>query len=142
MDNFEYVFTTKKEAKEVFELLLDVDKWWSGIYNETIIGKSQKLNDEFSFSAGGGMHFTKQKLVELIPNKNIVWLVKESNLSFLDNPEEWYNTKLAFEIFEKGGKTNVKFTHVGLEPQIECYNECSTAWTQYLYNLEKKLGGK
>ncbi|GEC70517.1 Activator of Hsp90 ATPase homolog 1-like protein [Flavobacterium flevense] len=139
MNNYTYTFETSRSAKEIFELLLTIKKWWSGIHNETITGNSLQLNDEFSFSAGGGMHFSKQKLVELIPDTKIVWLVTESNLSFLDNPTEWENTKLVFNIFEKGGKTHVQFSHVGLNQQIECYEGCSTAWTQYLHNLKNKL---
>ena len=69
MNNYAYSFRTGKLPQEVFDLLLNVEKWWSGIYEETITGKSEKLNDEFSFSAGGGMHFSKQKLVELVPGK-------------------------------------------------------------------------
>ena len=45
--------------------LLNVDQWWSGLYEETIKGKSHHLNDEFTFEAGQGMHYSKQKLVEL-----------------------------------------------------------------------------
>ncbi|MBS1667495.1 MAG: SRPBCC domain-containing protein [Bacteroidetes bacterium] len=140
MKNYSYHLETQQSAKEVFGLLLDIKKWWSGIYDETITGNSKKLNDEFSFSAGGGMHFTKQKLVELVPNKKIVWEVMESKLSFLDNPEEWEHTKLQFEITEeKDGKTKLGFTHEGLMPNIECYEQCSSAWTKYLHNLQEKL---
>ena len=139
MKNYTFSFTTSKSAKDVFDLLLNIKKWWSGIYEETITGNSQKIGDEFSFSAGTGMHFSKQKLAELIPNQKIVWLVTESNLSFLENPKEWENTKLVFDISEKGNETQVTFTHEGLEPEIECYDGCSNAWTQYLQNLENKL---
>ncbi|MFT3701771.1 MAG: SRPBCC domain-containing protein [Agriterribacter sp.] len=139
MKNYTYSFTTKKSPKEVFELLQNVEEWWSGIYEETITGKSQKPGDEFSFSAGGGMHFSKQKLAELIPNQKIVWQVTESNLSFLKKPKEWENTNIVFDISEKGKDTQVTFTHKGLEPGIECYDSCSNAWAQYLYNLKNKL---
>lgn len=139
MKNYTYSFTTSKSPKEIFELLLNVEKWWSGIYEETITGSSQKPNDEFSFSAGGGMHFSKQKLVDLIPEKRIVWQVMESNLSFLNNPKEWENTKLIFDILVTENGTQVIFTHEGLKPQIECYDQCSNAWTQYLHNLKNKL---
>lgn len=138
-DNFTYSFTSSKSAKEIFELLLHIEQWWSGLYEETIKGKSQQLNDEFSFKAGGGMHDTTQKLVELIPNKKIVWLVTKSNLTFLSKPDEWTNTKLCFDINSNGDKTTVTFTHDGLTPQIECYNACSGGWTGYLDNLKKKL---
>lgn len=139
MKNYTYSFTTSKSPNEIFELLLNIDKWWSGIYEETITGSSQKPNDEFSFSAGGGMHFSKQKLVDLIPDKKIVWQVMESNLSFLENPKEWENTKLIFDILVTENGTRVIFTHEGLKPQIECYDQCSNAWTQYLHNLKNKL---
>jgi hypothetical protein len=139
MNHYSYRFTTAKSPKDVFDLLLDVEKWWSGIYEETIRGKSREPNDEFSFSAGGGMHFSKQQLVELIPDKKIVWLVTESRLSFLNNPKEWENTKLIFDISVVNDRTLVRFIHEGLEPQIECYNQCSAGWAQYLQKLENNL---
>ncbi len=141
MKDYTYSFITTTSAEEVFKVLLDVKKWWSGVYEETIEGKSENMGDEFSFSASGGRHFSKQKLGELLPAKKIAWHVTESNLSFLQNPREWDNTKLAFNLSEKENKTQVTFTHKGLVPQIECYDACSHAWTQYLQNLKSKLKG-
>ncbi len=139
-ENFTYSFTSSKPSEEIYKLLLNIEQWWSGVYEETITGKSDKIEDEFSFKAGGGAHYTKQKLVELIPNKKIVWIVTESDLSFLNEPGEWKNTKISFEISkEENDKTRVTFTHDGLTPEIECYNACSSGWTSYLKNLEKKL---
>jgi hypothetical protein len=137
--SFSYSFASSKSPATVFELLLDIDKWWSGLYAETIKGESQKINDEFSFNAGGGAHYSKQKLIELIPDKKIVWLVTDSNLSFLSETREWTNTMICFDISKEGNKTKVTFTHDGLIPQIECYEACSGAWSQYLENLETKL---
>jgi hypothetical protein len=137
--SFSYSFTSSKSPDSIFELLLDIDKWWSGFYSETINGKSQAVNDEFSFKAGGGLHYTRQKLIELIPNKKIVWLVTESNLTFLNDTNEWTNTMIRFDISTEGNKTKVTFTHDGLIPQIECYDQCSAAWSQYLEQLQEKL---
>jgi hypothetical protein len=139
MKSYSFEIETHKSPKEVYGLLLEIKKWWSGIYDETISGKSKKEQDEFTFSAGGGMHFSRQKLTELIPYKKIVWEVIESNLSFLDNPKEWEKTKLQFDISEKENKTKITFTHAGLVPHIECFEQCSNAWTQYLFNLNKQL---
>ncbi len=139
MKNYSYSFTTERSPKDVFELLLNIEKWWSGIYQEKITGNAIEIGDEFSFSAGGGMHSSTQKLVELIPNKKIVWQVTESKLSYLHNPVEWENTYIIFEVSEKEKETEVTFTHRGLLPDIECYQECSTAWTQYLQALAEKL---
>ncbi|TDE17126.1 SRPBCC family protein [Dyadobacter psychrotolerans] len=140
MDNYTRNFITHKSPKQVYELLLDVKQWWSGIYDEIITGESQKENDTFSFSAGGGMHFSEQILKQLIPYKRIVWEVTESNLAFLSDPNEWAGTKLIFDIQEiTETEAQLTFTHEGLKPQIECYGQCSNAWTQYFQNLQQKL---
>lgn len=137
--NFKYSFTTLKNTSEVFTHLINPKNWWVGLFGETIEGKSENSNDEFSFRAGDGVHYSHQKLIELVSNKKIVWLVTESNLSFLKNTNEWAGTKICFDIAQVDNETKVTFTHDGLIPQIECYGGCSSAWTQYLQNLEEYL---
>jgi hypothetical protein len=138
-NGFNFSFQTSQSVENVFKKLLDVRSWWTGLYGEQIKGDNSMLNDEFTFKAGKGAHYTKQKLIEAEPNKRIVWLVTESNLNFLKKPDEWTGTKICFDISNQSGKTKVTFTHEGLVPKIECYNGCAGAWTQYLENLEKHL---
>jgi hypothetical protein len=138
-ENFSYSFESAKSPEVVFKTLLDVTKWWYGIFDETITGKSQNVNDVFTFLAGGGVHQTTQKMVELIPNKKVAWEVTASNLSFLKKPDEWMNTKFYFDLSSTGNKTKITFTHEGLQPEIECYDDCSGGWMQYLKRLEKML---
>ena len=140
-DSFKKSFKTSKSAEEVFNLLLDIEQWWSGIYGEEIKGESKKIGDEFTFKAGGGAHYSKQKLIELIPNEKVVWLITDSTLSFLSNTGEWINTKIGFTISTEENSTVITFTHDGLVPQIECYSACSGGWTRYLDKLEEKLNG-
>ncbi len=137
--SFTYSFTAEKSPEEVYSLLLNVEQWWSGIYEETIKGESAKVGDEFSFLAGGGVHYTKHRLIELMPNRKIVWLVIDCNLAFIEKTDEWVNTKIGFDITREGDKTRVTFIHDGLTPQFECYGDCSLGWTGYLENLNKKL---
>ena len=138
-NDYTFSFESSKSPKDIFETLLDVRSWWSGLYGEDIRGSNKKLDDIFTFSAGDGAHNTKQQLVEWVADKKIVWQVTESNLSFLKKQDEWTGTKLSFEISAKGNKTRVTFTHQGLLPEIECYESCSGAWTQYLENFAEKL---
>ncbi len=130
--DFTITITVDQNAQEVFSAIKNVRGWWSGLYDEEFEGDSEKLNDEFTFRAGEGMHYSRQKLIELIPGKKIVWLVTDSKLDFLKDKTEWTNTKLCFEILKQGTKTEVRFTHLGLNPEIECYDSCSPAWTQYV----------
>lgn len=121
-------------AKEAFDSINSVTKWWT----ENVDGNSQKVHDEFTVRFGD-IHYSRQKVVELIPEKKVVWLVTDSNLSWLKDKHEWNNTHISFEITSKDNKTHVRFTHIGLVPEIECYNDCSNAWSQYindsLFNL-------
>ena len=136
MKNQDFTFTqlTAQTPEAVFKAVINVRGWWTGYHSEIISGGTEKLNDEFTFSAGNGAHYTKQKLVEVIPNKKIVWLVTECELSFVEQKDEWVGTKIIFDISKKGDKTQLVFTHEGLVPQGECYDACAPAWTQYLQN--------
>ena len=137
--DFQYSLTTSIKQNEVFAYLLNPKNWWVGLFGETIEGNSKDINDEFSFRAGDGVHYSNQKLVELDTDKKIIWLVTESNLSFLKNTNEWAGTNICFDIEQESNKTKITFTHQGLIPQIECYGSCSSAWTQYLQNLKEHL---
>src|SRR6478735_7527048 len=116
--------TVDADAHEVFESINNVTLWWT----ENLEGSSKKLNDEFSVRFGD-VHYSKQKLIEFIPDKKVVWLVTESKLNFLKDKQEWNNTKISFEVDSTNNKTTVRFTHHGLIPQIECFDACSNAWT-------------
>ena len=130
--NFSVTLIVDQTPEEVFNAVSNVRKWWSGYYAEEIVGSTEKLNDEFSFRAGGGAHYSKQKLVELVPNEKMVWLVTDSKLNSFKDKNEWTDTKIVFEVGEINNKTQVRFTHVGLTPRIECYSNCSTAWEQLI----------
>ena len=132
--DFTLTLLTDQSPNTVFQSINNVRAWWSGYYSEEFIGNTEELSDEFSFHAGEGLHFSKQKIVELTPDKKVVWLITESELSFLEKTDEWTGTKVIFEISKEGDKTQLVFTHLGLTPQKECYNDCAPAWTQYLQN--------
>ena len=130
--DFNTAILVEQSPDKVFSTLLNVRAWWSGLYDESFEGSSEKVGDEFSFRAGGGAHYTKQKLVELVPNQKVAWLITESNLSFVDTTDEWTGTKIGFDLSEENGKTKITFQHQGLVPQLECYDSCAPAWTQYV----------
>lgn len=136
--HFTTTLLTDRTPAEAFQTILDVRAWWSGLYGETFEGSSAQPGDEFSFLAGGGMHYSKQRMTELVPGKTVVWRVTESSLTFTGSPEEWTGTSIRFDLSEEDGKTKIVFTHVGLIPEFECYDSCAPAWTQYVQQQLKQ----
>jgi hypothetical protein len=113
-----------KNPADVFNCITNVSKWWSKDFE----GNSSTLNDEFIINHPG-THYSKQKLVEVIPAKKMVWLVTASKLDWLDNnKEEWTGTKMIFEITFSGNNTVINFTHEGLIPGMECYSRVVQGW--------------
>lgn len=137
--DFTYEIKTTHTPEMLFDLLLEVENWWYGVFNESITGQTKQINDEFTFAAGDGMHYSRQRLVSLEPGKQLAWLVTESNLSFLKNPGEWEGTTIEFMLSREADETRLTFTHHGLNSEMECYDSCSPAWTQYLKKLEEQL---
>lgn len=111
----------------VFNAINNVRGWWS----QSVVGGTERINDEFIFEVKG-VHRSKQKVIESVPGKRVVWLVTESDMSFLKDRQEWTNTRVVFDIMKKGDKTQLVFTHEGLVPGIECYDICTPAWSQYV----------
>jgi hypothetical protein len=67
-------------------------------------------------------------VTEFVPGKKVVWHVTDAELTFVKDKTEWIGTDIVFEIARKDGKTELRFTHVGLVPAFECYGGCSGAW--------------
>lgn len=116
----------ERSAEHVFNCINQVSKWWV----RDIVGNSTQLNDEFHFR--NDHHYSKQKLIEVIPNKKIIWLVTECDLNYLKDRNEWTNTKMIFEIIDKGDKTEIHFTHEGLDPTKESYADSQTGWDMFI----------
>lgn len=123
-----------ESPKEAFKAITNIRGWWS----EEIEGITDKLNEEF-FYHYKDIHLSKMKLVELVPEQKVAWLVLDNSFNFIEDKSEWVGTKLIFEISKEGDKTKVKFTHEGLVPQDECFEVCNEAWTNYIQKSLRKL---
>lgn len=130
--NFTVTFVVDKSPAQIFNVVTHVRGWWHGLFDEEIIGKTDELNEEFTFRAGSGVHYSKMRLIELVPDQKVVWLVTDAELSFIEKKDEWIGTKVIFDISKKGDQTQVTFTHEGLSTDVECYDRCSSAWQMYL----------
>ena len=116
-----------RTPQQVFDAVTNVRGWWSG----RIHGDAAELEGEFTYEVPD-IHFTKMRITELAPAKKVTWLVTESWLRFTEVKDEWTGTTVTFDITERDGQTELRFTHKGLVPEYECYDLCTNAWSGYI----------
>jgi hypothetical protein len=127
--NFTTTLLLDQSPNDVFNAINDPRAWWS----EEIEGNTSQLNDVFTYHYED-IHFCKVKLIELVPDKKVVWHILENDFNFTKDKTEWVDTKVSFEISRKGDQTQLVFTHIGLVPEYECYDACHQGWTHYIQN--------
>jgi len=131
--NFTTSVLVNKTPHEVFNAINNPRSWWS----EEIEGRTNKQNEVFDYHFED-VHSCKIKVLELVADKKVVWEVLENYFNFTKDKTEWVNTKIQFDIVEKGNKTELTFTHIGLVPDYECYEACHQGWTHYIQNSLQK----
>ena len=132
--DFTTTFSVDQTPQEVFDAINNVRGWWS----EEIDGSTDKLGAEFKFHSKD-LHYSTQKITALIPGKRVAWHVLDSRINFVKDKAEWEGTEIVFEISRKDDKTELRFTHFGLVPAIECYGGCSGAWGFYINDSLRSL---
>jgi hypothetical protein len=105
--NYTVEIEVAKSPDDVFNHVINLSKWWP----EEFEGENIKLNTEFVFRTGDG-HYSKNKVVEFVPNQKVVWLTTGS-IRKIDN-FDWTGTKMIFELTPKGDNTLLKFTYDGV----------------------------
>ncbi len=59
------------------------------------------------------------------------------------DPKEWLGTTLKFELSTVENKTRIRFTHIGLNKNMECFDICKNGWDHFLLgSLTEYLNGR
>jgi len=120
--DYNYVMTVNVSVDKAIDAISRVPEWWAPDFE----GSSQKPGDTFTVHFGDvSVDF---KIVEFVPGNKVVWLVTDCNLSWLKDKKEWKDTQLVWEVSSLPDGTQIRMTHVGLVPGIECYDDCSNGW--------------
>ncbi|SOE03812.1 SRPBCC family protein [Blastococcus haudaquaticus] len=127
-------FVVTRTPEQVSDAVTDVRGWWM----TRIDGDTRAVGDEFSFRVPG-VHSCTMRVTELVPGERVVWQVVENHMSFIDDQSEWLGTHIRFELSERDGGTELRFTHDGLVPTYECFDICRNAWTFYVGDSLRSL---
>ena len=134
MSSYTTSFTVDQSPDEVFKAINDVRSWWTG----DVAGSTDALGDEFTYQYGD-LHWSRQRIVELVPGRKVAWRVVDARLTFAEDPSEWAGTEIRFTIEPRGERSNVTFAHIGLTSALECFANCSSAWSFYVNGSLRRL---
>lgn len=131
--NFSTTIVVTQSPSEVFKAINNPRAWWS----EGIEGTTDQLNAEWTYHFED-THRSKMKVIEMIPDKKVAWLVEENYFKNAKDQSEWVGNTITFEISKQDGKTKMIFTQIGLVPACDCYKICDWGWTGF---VQKSLYG-
>ena len=131
-ENYKATMTVDAPLKTVFDSINKITDWWGHIE-----GPTQHQGDEFVYHPGETT--VNMKITEMMPDKKIVWHVTDCYLPWLKDIKEWKDTTMVFNLKPVEEGTEIDFEHVGLTPDVECYNGCVKGWDQYIKGSLKDL---
>jgi Activator of Hsp90 ATPase homolog 1-like protein len=132
--SYNATFVVDQTPAEVFDAITNVRGWWS----VEIEGPTDELGGEFTYHYED-VHRSTMKIVELVPDQRVVWLCLANYFSFINDTTEWVGTKVSFDVTREGDKTRVRFTHLGLVPEYDCFDVCTNAWGGYVTGSLRSL---
>jgi uncharacterized protein YndB with AHSA1/START domain len=132
--SYQSSFTAPVSPKEAMEKISCVPEWWGKDFE----GKSQKLNDVFTVRFPNGDRY-QAKVVEIQPESKITWEFIDAYQGWVKDQAEWVGTKILWEVTPQQEGVEVKMTHAGLVPELECFETCSHGWQYLMHESLSKL---
>jgi hypothetical protein len=118
--------TANISPAKAFECISHVEAWWTNSFE----GKSQRAGDVFTVRFGET--FVTFKVTDAVAGKKVSWEVIDCNLHWLSDKEEWKGTVVSWEVSAQRDVTKIDFTHLGLVPEVECYENCEKGWNFFI----------
>ena len=122
-------FSVLAECRRVFDALTTLDGlvgWWAS----TAKGAAASAGETFELGFAGVGEKIDMRVDAAIWPTSVVWTC----LSHSGLPE-WEDTKIVFKLKDDDDATSVAFRHVGLVPDLECYEHCHAGWEHFLASL-------
>ncbi len=128
--NYKNTLEINTSADLLFEAIcLNLDDWW-GHQDKPI------LKDGDVFKVSWGEPWYQFEVIRFIKDKELIWKCIDANqkIKGLSGVEkEWVNTEIHWKIEDvSNNKCLLDFSHIGLVPDLLCFNHCSNAWTHFL----------
>ncbi len=140
-DDFTLTATIDAAPEQVYAAVATRDgiaAWWTK--HHEFDGRAGSVA-EMRFPEAG--FWAKFRVTALEPPTRVEWECIDSihpkSSGYVDL-KEWNGTSVRFEIEPAGkGRSRLRFTHVGLVPDLECNEQCRSIWSFYINTSLRKL---
>ena len=113
----------------LFASAAGVGRWWGPTEGDAGVGGTLVT----SFGDHG---VNTMRVLEAGPTR-VVWeSIASDGTTPTGHAQEWLGTTMEFDIVPAGTGTQLCFRHVGLTPQLECWDDCFAAWTYFMASIE------
>lgn len=79
------------------------------------------------------------RIDSLVPGREVRWTCVEAHIdaASLTHKDEWVGTEIVFRLAPEGSGTRLDFEHIGLSPEVECFEICQAGWDYFLGSLQR-----
>lgn len=134
IDRYTIRFPVARPPAVVFAAINNVRGWWSaGIEGTTDIAGGRFVHQVQD------LHRCEIEVTELEADRRVVWTVIDNHFGFTKDKTEWTGTTIRFDILPLEGGSELIFAHIGLVPDYECYDVCTSGWTNYMASLKSLI---
>ncbi len=130
-DDYTYAMRVTTPIEQVLQALTDeevISRWW------TVVTGTVRHGNEVQLFMGGAepLVFT----VDHSPGTcDVTWIV--TDCAFLP---DWVGTRPSFSVRANvDAGCDVRFRHVGLRPNLECFDQCRAGWNHFMPSLHRFL---
>jgi len=124
-DDFRSTKTFASAPDAVFSALTDIDAltdWWSPAAGGADAGQTLRFLM--------GDQEVVMRVDEADPTSRVRWSVL-----VCEPATDWVGTSIIFDLEPIGAGTELRFHHDGLNPGLECFEQCHAGWTYFLASL-------
>jgi uncharacterized protein YndB with AHSA1/START domain len=113
----------------LFASAAGVSRWWGPTEGDAAVGGT--LVTTFGEHGVNAM-----RVLEAGPAR-VVWEpVAVEGTTPTGHTHEWLGTTVEIDLAPADGGTELRFRHVGLTPQLECWESCAAGWTYFMASFQ------
>jgi hypothetical protein len=118
---------------QAYNAISRVQEWWT----RDTEGETAHFGDQFTVRFNDT--FVSFKITAADQDRKYVWHVSDCFLHWIEDKTEWKGTELVWEVEPVASGSLITMVHVGLTPNVECYNDCKSGWEHFVTSSLQKL---